>query len=108
MYPGWQQMQPAFIQPQFHMVPMQPQPGWHMQPGPPNMMPLMGGIPHQASPNMVPLPPGDENPPLPPEPPPPEEVFLIFYINSSGFTVYRLNMSSNELHSTSKPIEHCI
>ena len=64
-------MQQAFIQPQYQMVPMQPQQGW-IPPGMP-MQPMMGGVPHVAQiPSEMPLPPGEDNPPLPPEPPPDE------------------------------------
>lgn len=73
-------MQPAFVQPQFHMVQMHPQAGWPMQPGM-GMQPMMGGVSQGSVPGMAPPPPGDENPPLPPEPPPPEEVFYLLNWN---------------------------
>lgn len=60
-------MPQTYIQPQFHMVPLQPQQGWPMQ-----MQPVLSAMPQ--APGEVPPPPGEENPPLPPEPPPPEEV----------------------------------
>lgn len=63
-------MQQHFVQPQFHMIPMQPQHGW-MAPAMP-MQPMMGGLPpgHGQICTQMPPPPGEENPPLPPEPPP--------------------------------------
>ena len=68
-------MQQQFIQPQFQMVHMQPQPfvqawGPGMVGGPPMQQQMMGGVPPGQ--NMEPQPPGEANPPLPPDPPPGE------------------------------------